>query len=116
MTVFWIIFGAGSQMGLWMAFSRFHYRHWEWEKTTYEVDRKGAAGLWGFLWPLLIIGYGFWGLFTVVGWAQTTPSLGERKKKKRKEKQEKLKDLNRQVKAAEHELRAATEQMKKASE
>lgn len=94
---FYLIISIAGQSVLWPVFARIHYHVWDWAKTTPEEDRKAASGFWGFLWPLFLLSLILFGVFAVIGWAETTPSL-----KQRREKDKQL--LSQQIKDAEREL------------
>lgn len=119
MTVFWCVFGVSAQMILWMAAARVHYRTW-WDHDKYTsedtiTDHQVGSALLGFIWPALAVFFCIICICAPIGWAMTTPSVGERKQKKREAKQEKLRELNKQTKVAEEQLERATQQLERAT-
>jgi hypothetical protein len=94
---------------MWIAVSRFHYRHWRWFRKTDEYERRFWSGFSGFIWPLALVGYAFAALFGFIGWAIVHPSLAETREKRRRERKQLLADLHRQIEAAEAELHRVTQ-------
>lgn len=100
-----------SQFVLCLIFARFTYRNYEWHESTTDTSRQIDAGIWGFLWPLLLVFVIGNAVCQVARLAMTAPSVKERRAMVREAKKERLKDLDRQIAAAEAEL-ASTEQIK----
>lgn len=102
----WFYLGISivGQLTLWPLFARIHYRTWPWETKTHEEDRRLAAGFWGFLWPLFIVGMILYGVFRGIGKAETTPSLKQRREIKKQLLQKKHESLPQRIKDAERKL------------
>jgi hypothetical protein len=104
-------------LSMWMAVARWHY-HWWWENdtTTKEERRRISSGFVGLFWPLTSVWLVLYGLTALIGWAETTPSIGERREKRVKAKHERLRDLQKQIERAEAELCEAGNALKAAHE
>ena len=118
MQVIFLTLGASiGYLTMWMIVARWHYRWWydkDYSGKTAEDDKRLNSGFIGLFWPLTWLWLGLYGLTALIGWAETTPSLRERKAKRVEAKKVKLADLNRQIEHAETELCEATEVLKRA--
>lgn len=121
MQILFLTLGAFfGYLNMWMIVARWHYRWWWTSKIPHlpyfreDADRRMKSGFVGMFWPLTWIWLGLYGLTALIGWAETTPSLRERKAKRVEAKKVKLADLNRQIEHAETELCEATEVLKRA--
>ena len=120
MQVIFLTLGAAfGYLNMWMIVARWHYRWW-YQNADAPVNeaagqnRRISSGFIGLFWPLTWLWLGLYGLTALIGWAETTPSLRERKAKRVEAKKVKLADLNRQIEHAETELCEATEVLKRA--
>ena len=120
MQVIFLTLGASlGYLNMWMIAARWHHRWW-YKHADAPVNvaegqnRRINSGLVGLFWPLTWLWLGLYGLTALIGWAETTPSLKERKAKRVEAKKIKLADLNRQIERAETELCEATEVLKRA--
>jgi len=108
-TLLLAILCPAGYLGMWMTVARWHYRWWyEHDHETKDSSRRISSGFVGLVWPLTSIWLVLYGLTTLIGWAETTPSLKERKAKRVKAKHERLRDLQKQIDQAEAELCEAT--------
>lgn len=103
----YLAISISGQSVLWPVFARIHYRTWRWDAKTGEDDRRTASGFWGFVWPTYLVILILIGVFGVVGWAETAPSLKQRREAKEQLRAQKHKALPQRIKDAEHELEEA---------
>lgn len=111
----WLIYLAASVVGqfaMWSLTSRLMYRHYYYQDT----DHQGAASLGGFFWPVTLLIYLVTSALKPAVWAQTAPSLKERKEKRREARRERLRNLDGQIADAEGYLKTVTEHLREIQE
>lgn len=99
-----MILAMAAHAVMWPVVTRWHYHNFDWYSYTDIEDRVFISAVTGFFWPVTGLVWGAVIAFMEVGRYATRPSRAERR-------QDKLKNLHKQIKAAEAQLAEATRQM-----